>query len=425
MSVYTKFIDGIANIANGLANRRNPNNNNQIVACRMPETEMRAVYRTGMGQRIFTIKSGSALNDTLQFETEKELEWFNKNLLPKIKEASRFMLGFGRGIILINEMGADLSKPMRGDPDFSRIKLDVFSGDMVYVTSPTLDLQNPRYMKPVNYQVRGHLFHWTRVIDFTYVKPAEYDLPQYQYGGISESELIRDEFIADGIVTRAGARIIEISSILWHKIVGFKSNVAMGKDKDVIEYVRSVADLRSIYGDGIIDAEDDVTVTNQTLNNFQDVDNRTTARLSLVTGISRAFLIGEQPSGLNANGGVEKAVNQDTIENLQSDYLIEPITRMCEIFGIKGVKFKENQGGTPNERMDFESKVIDNAVKLSALGEDGVKYLQENDVVQKEDYSTFFTPDAELAEQEQQELAAQQMSQQNAAGNQGEQADAG
>ena len=35
----------------------------------------------------------------------------------------------------------------------------------------------------------------------TYVKPVEFDAPEYFFGGISEFELIRNELVSDQIVT--------------------------------------------------------------------------------------------------------------------------------------------------------------------------------------------------------------------------------
>jgi hypothetical protein len=406
MSMKRALADGLTNIVNKLTNRRNPHSQNTFTVCRMGESEMRAIYRTGIGQKIFNIKSGAALNDTLQFPSDKEKKYFNKALLPSVKQATKFMLGFGRGVIVINEIGNDLSKPLSAKPDFTRVKLDVFSGDMVYVEAPSLDLRDLRYMKPKMYMIRGHQFHWTRVIDFTYVKPAELDLPQYQYGGISESELIREQLINDGIVARAAPRIVDVSSTLFHKVKGFKESVATGKDDQVVAYTQALADIRGIWGDGIIDAEDDVVVAIQSLSNLADIDMMTIRRLSMVTGIDKSVLIGEQPAGLGGNGAAARAVTQDTIENLQSDFLIEPISRFCEIFGMKDVCFRENQGATPNDRMDFEAKAIDNAVKLSGLGEDSNKYLVDNDVVEKEDLSDFFKPQSEKDEEARLELEA-------------------
>ncbi len=387
-----KIFDGLTNVINKLANRRNPQANNVITkTARLADTEARAMFNSGLGSRIIGIKAGYSLNETLQFSDESHKELFGDHLEKCVKMATRYMLGFGRGIIVVNEIGSDLRQPLSAEVDYKNTKLDVFSGDMINITEVSRDLGNRRYLKPKYYNVNGFDFHHTRVIDFTYVMPSEIDLPEYRYGGISEMELIRTQFINDGIVERASPRILEINSTLFHKIKGFKSLMQAGQDDNIVKYVAALADLRGIYGDGITDAEDDIVEIAQSLSNLADCDEITKKRLCMVTGIPKSVMEGENSGGLNNTGYTERLVFQDMIENLQFNYMIDPIKRLCQIFKIDGVKFKENQGGTPGERIDFESKVIANAVSLAALGEDYTDYLVKNNVIEKDDYSAMFS----------------------------------
>lgn len=209
MSRTRTFMDGITNIVNQLANRRSAANVNVVTAQRLDDSEARAMYRSGLGAKIIGIKTGYALNETLQFTNDKDEELYKRKLQRAVKKASKFMLGFGRGIILLNERGADLSKPVVGKLDMAKVKLDVFSGDMVTAMDVSIDLTDERYQKPKIYSVRGKSFHWSRVIDFSYYMPVEQDLPTYRYGGISEFEMIRTQFINDGIVERASGTILE------------------------------------------------------------------------------------------------------------------------------------------------------------------------------------------------------------------------
>lgn len=395
MSRTRTFLDGITNIVNQLANRRSAANVNIVTAQRMDDSEARAMYRSGLGAKIIGIKTGYALNDTLQFENDKDEELYKRRLQRAVKKASKFMLGFGRGIILLNERGADLSKAFVGKMDMAKVKLDVFSGDMVSVVGVSIDLTDPRYQKPQTYSVRGKSFHWTRVIDFNYYMPVEQDLPTYRYGGISEFEMIRTQFINDGIVERASGTILEKNSTLVHKVEGFADAVRCGDDDYLVNYYSRVAELRGIYGDAVIDAKDDMITVAQTLTNLDSVDNITIRRLALVTSIPVPILVGESVQGLNSTGNQERQSFQDMIEGLQFDYLEDPIRDLCAHYGIEGVCFKENQGGTATERMDFETKVIDNAVKLDALGEDYRAYLEENGVIKKDSWKELFAPKEE------------------------------
>ena len=56
-----------------------------------------------------------------------------------------------------------------------------------------------RYNQAQDYYVRGNKVDVSRVIDFTYVDPVDTDKGTYQYGGISEYELIYEQLINDGI----------------------------------------------------------------------------------------------------------------------------------------------------------------------------------------------------------------------------------
>jgi len=392
MSRTTKFIDGLASIVNGLANRRSAMQTNVVVSTRLDDSQLRAIYKTGLGSKIIRIKTGYALNDTLQFKDKQDERIYKVRIERAVKKASKFMLGFGRGIILMNEVGADLKTAAR-DVDMSRVRLEVFSGDMVTVQNMTFDLDSARYQRPRFYSVRGKLFHYTRVIDFSYYMPPEVDLPTYRYGGVSEFEMIHTQLINDGIVERASGTILEKNSTLFHKIKGFKDSIKCKEDDALIEYYSKLAEIRGIYGDGIIDAEDDVITVAQSLTDLANVDNVSLRRLALVTSIPLPLLVGESVGGLNSSGIQERQSFQDMTEALQYDYLLDPIVEICSAFGIDCVEFKENQGGTALERLDFETKVIDNAVKLDALGEDYRGYLKEHDVLKDDPWKAIFMPD--------------------------------
>lgn len=389
-----KLYDGIVNVVNSLIQRRNAHINNEIVSEAMDYREMRAIYRSGIGSKIVRIKTNYALDDTISFASKEDEAAFNASLIHAVKKATKFMVGFGRGIILINEKGAVHSQPHTGTFDLKVCKLDVFSGDMVTASDVDLDLQSPRYNKPKAYQVRGSYFHYSRVIDFTYVEPPELDAPSYRYGGISEFELIREQLINDAIVQRASARIVEVNSTVYNKIKGFRVALMAGQDSDLIKYYSKMEDLRSIYGAGILDSEDDVISVTQALTNLADVDNITLRRLAMVTGIVLAVLIGENVKGMNSTGDNEMQTMTEMIQAFQFEFLLEPVNCLMASLGMGVIKFRDNQGGTPGERANYDKLVIGNAQMLNAIGEDGGLYLEDKGVVKKDDFDDFFKEDA-------------------------------
>lgn len=388
-----RLMDGITSMVNTLTNRRDSLRTNRVDSHRMSEYEMRQCYRTGLGNKIIRLKAGNALADTLHFSTEKDAEEYEAKLAKVVKKAAKFMVAFGRGVVLMYQPGDDLSTPLADNVNPHRLKLRAFSGDMVTSTSVSIDLTDDRYMRPLYYMIRGVSIHHSRIVDFTYVEPVEDDASMYQYGGISEFELIREQMISDGIVERAGARIVERNSTFVYKIKGFKEALRQGRESDMVKYMGATEDARSIYGAALLDMEDEAQTVDQTLTNLADVDNITLRRLAMVTGTPLAILVGENVQGLNSTGDNEMQVYQDMLEQFQQDYLQEGITILCIRMGIQFEGFKDNQGETPFTRVEYEAKAIDSALKLYNMGEDAARYLQDKDIVKRDSWADLFDKD--------------------------------
>ena len=387
----SKFTDGLKSFVSSLTNSRSATAENYIEANQLSEVEARSIYRTGLGNKIIRLKAGQALKDSIQFETTEDEKYYTKRLASLVKQTVKWQLAFGRGIIVIHHKGDDLSESLgRVDPE--RVLLNQFGGDMVTVNMPEFDLQSPRYYKPVQYNVRGKPIHYSRVVDFLYVLPPELDAPRYRYGGIGEFELIYEQLVADGVVQRASPRVIEKASTLFYRVKGFKAAIATGTESDMVSYFGRMESVRGLFAAGLMDQEDELEVVTQTIAGLADADQITLRRLSMVTGISLTALVGESPKGMNATGDNERAMDQDMIEALQSDYLLEPINELMRKLGQGTVTFKENQGETPTVRIGFETAAIDNARKLWEMGEDYRTYLEEKDVLQPDDFSKIFTP---------------------------------
>lgn len=384
------FKDGITNVFNSLVNKRSASASNAIVANRINWSDMNACYKNGIGNKIIRIKSGHALRDTLQFANNADSAEYDARLASSVKRATKLMLAFGRSVMVIHNDGDDLSQPLSPNFDRSTAMIKVFDGSIVTANTPETNINSRHYQKPKAYSIRGHGVHPSRVVDFTYVEPIETDLPSYQYGGISEFELIYAQLVNDSIVERASSSILEKSSNMVYKVKGFKDSMRSKRDSELIEYFSKVEDMRGIYGSVIIDEEDDATVLTQTLTNLSETDLITLRRLAMVTGLSFLTLVGEGPNGMNSNGDQEAQVSQDTIETLQSDYLIEPIRRLCNLFNIEGVQFKEGQGGTQGDKAAYEKVILENANSLAALGGDWKAYLESKGVVAPDDWAVFW-----------------------------------
>jgi hypothetical protein len=382
--------DGITSLTQKLTNLRNSQNTNRITSSRVDYEELRAIYRSGMGSKIIRLKSGIALNETLQFETQADKDFYQSRLDAHVKRASKFMLGFGRSLVVIHEQGGDLSQPLPEINDWSKVRYHVFSGDMVFIQSVNYNLNSPNYFKPERYSVRGFTIHPSRVVDFKYVEPVEQDAPEYQFGGISEFELIRNELVADQVVQRAVPAILDKSSTLFYKVKGFKDLLASKREGEMVSYYAAIERARSIFGAVLTDQEDEIETHDQALTNLAESDMITLRRLAMVTGLPLSWLVGEAARGLNSTGEGERQVLMQTIETLQSDYLLERINRLMALHGRGRVWFKDNQGESPKERAAYEQVIVNIALLLWQMGEDHTKYLEDHDIVTDDPFSGLF-----------------------------------
>ena len=387
------FIDGIVSLYNSLTNERNPASTNTFQANRIADSETRALMLSGIGNRIITLITSTSLNKTIQFDDKNLETFYNQRLAKAVKKASKFQLAFGRGVIVINEKGKDLSKPISDQVNIQNTKFDVFSGDMVYPLDYGTNLTEDRYYEIKAYGIRGYEFHHSRIIDFNFVEPAELDKPQYRFGGVSLFELIRAQLINDGVIERAGASIIEKNSTLFYSVNGLKETMQSGQESELVKYFSALEGGRGISGAGLLDAEDSVTVVNQTLADYDKVAENALRRIAMVTGIPVSILIGESVKGLNATGDSERQTFNETVANHQSEYLIDPINNLLQALGKEPVSFKDNQGQTPNEKVLFDGLVIENSVKLASMGEDFSAYLNEFGIGQEDDFDKVFGTD--------------------------------
>lgn len=386
----SKFTDGIRSFISSLVDSRNTTSQNYMYSPTLSAETLRQIYRSGVGNKIVRIKSGHALNETLQFDTEEQELVYNNRLSKHVKNASKWMIAFGRGVVMLHHPGDKLDKALV-DVDLDRMMIKVFSGDMVTTGRTDINLESPRYLKPETYIIRGQTVHYSRIIDFTYVQPPELDAPKYQYGGISEFELIYEQLIADGVVQRASPRILEKASSMFYKVKGFKDAMRTGQETDMVNYFSQMENLRGIFAAGLVDADDTIEVVSQSISNLSEADQITLRRLAMVTSIPLAMLVGENVKGLNSTGDNERQVFQDMIEAMQSEYLIEPINELMAKVGQGVVSFKENQGDTPTSRIEYEGKAIANAVALNNLGEDYSKYLEDKGIIMADVFDDLFS----------------------------------
>jgi hypothetical protein len=389
-----RFLDGVANVVNALVNRRNPQLQNELYSGgALTDSAKREAFKQGVHNKALRLKTGHALKNTIKFDSTADREFYDDRLAYHVKKATMGMLAFGRGVIVIHApgQGDDVSKPLPTNIDPSRLKFDSFYGDMVHVQGVDVDLSSVHYFRPKYYNIRGQAFHRSRVIDFRYVEPSEMDLPSYRYGGISETELVYQQLVNDGIAERAAVTMLEKASTFIYKLTGFKDAMRAKQDAEVTRWFERMESLRNVFGAAVIDAEDEATAVNQQLSNLPETLEMSLRRLAMVYGIPLPWLVGENVKGMNAVGENERQIFQDMIEALQSEYLLRPLSQLAAICQLGRVSFHENQGETPTARAQYDKVVVEVAFSLYQMGEDHSKYLEQKGVIEKDDWDEVFS----------------------------------
>lgn len=391
MKKLRQFADGIQSLTSSLVNSRQIANTREIKSKRIPYQLLNQCYKTGVGGRIITIKANTALKDPMKFEDESYQKIYNKHLSKVVMIATEWMLTFGRGIVVIIEKNKTLDEPLVGKASLENTRFQVFDGSLVSVTSYETDLMSERYNKPEYFQVRGYNIHHSRVVDFKYIEPTEEDSSLYNWGGISEFERIYEQLLNDSTIETASANIIEKNSTIFYRIDGFKQALQMKKEDDIVRFFGAVEDARSMYGAGIIDKNDEIVEVSQSLGNLDKVDEISLRRLTMVTGIPMAYLVGENVQGLNSSGTTETSAFKATIENLQERFIIGRVNELTEKIGLGCVEFDRAEALTPFEQAEFDSKILDNAKKLYDMAEDYVSYLKLYNVIKEDDAKKIFS----------------------------------
>jgi len=371
------ILDSLKSLVNSITNQRNAITQNEIVSHRLQVHTLRELMKTGLYRLIVDLKSGHATKSGFNFGDDTS-QAFYETIEPEVKKATEDMIGYGRGVIVLISPNEELSSPLISTKN---LKIKAFGGDMVFAVSASFNLLDERYMMPDFYMIREKQVHHSRVIDFTYHKPPELELPLYFYGGISEAEFIYPQMIADGIVERAVPSILEKSATLIYKVSGFKQALNSKKEGDILRAFGILENARSIHGAGIVDIDDEVQVNNQTLSNLQESSLITLQRIALVTAIPLTILLGEGSKGLQSDTETEKQVFNERIESLQTKYILPPLGRLMELMGHDKPTIKVGQNISALDKIKFESIVLDNATKLFNMNQDADNYLSENGLI--------------------------------------------
>lgn len=374
--------DSLTNTLSELQNSRNAISNHRQERTGRDLAELSALFSSnGLCRRIVDIKAGYALSDSIKFTLVESAQSYNSELASKVLECARYMVAFGRGAIALTRDGENLAEPFDSEGE-GKLTATVFAGNEIFTTAenqthPSL----PRYRQPTAYQMGGVHFHYSRVVDFTWVKPSPIDLPIYNYGGMSEFEICRDELILNGIITTALGNIVGQMSTFVRKIDGFHDALRAGQ-KDAIINAMSVSEVnRGLTGSLLIDGKDDVLAVSQTLTGLSEVDQSALRRLSMVTGIIMPLLIGENVKGLNATGDNERQLHNVMVSAIRNNHLKGPLTQLFKAFRMGDWAFSDDGSESEFQRADRHAKIIANAAALENMGLDGSQLIYDSGII--------------------------------------------
>lgn len=394
------FKDGIKSLVNQMMNSRVGTATNSFVSERIDNEELKAISKLGISRKITDIKSQNVFKEGISCENEDNKKFINEHIIPEVSKAVKHMLDFGRGVVVIFDGEDDTSIPL-ATKNINRLRFKAFSGYSVTCTvSNTHDITKEDYNKPTYYHILGKRIHHSRVMDFTYAEPVEEDKPDYFYGGISEAELIYTQLINDSVVERAVPTLIEKVSTFFYKVQGFKQLLQQKKEASLLQYFSNLENLRSIYGAGILDKEDDTVMQNQSLAGVDAIDKISLRRLAFVTGIPVSWLVGESVQGLNATGDNETDIFWSMIKNLTNRYVLPVLNEKLELIALQKVTVNDPFQQSPLEKAQYENQVLNNAILVSDLGLDLESYLKGKNlnIAIRSEFGEIFPEDEETEE---------------------------
>ncbi|MDR0579773.1 MAG: DUF1073 domain-containing protein [Campylobacteraceae bacterium] len=384
--VTKKIYDGLLNLYNATYNRRVAANQFIISSSeRLMPQEAKDYYKTGVGNKIVRKLTNSVYKNGFVFDNKEQEKIFFKKVFPDIRKATYSMFAYGRGVVVIVENGKRLDEPL-GEVNIMNDSVVIRSFDATVVQplakdDRSVDVENNifalDYLRPNKYQINNVLVDKSRVIDFTYVAPPDIELPLYQYGGISLFELIKDE-IKNILLGRDGVgSAIHRSSIPVFAVEGLMDEALRGKEQVILKMIEDIMDKATFLNAIAVDKEGVVPSTlSQTFTGIKDATDFLFRMVSFVTDIPLSELIGENVRGLNATGDNEVTSWNEGKENIQQNYLINPINRLNVKLGIEQIEFKSPEQIKLKERAEIDAIVLDNAAKMEMLGINPKLYLK-------------------------------------------------
>lgn len=310
------------------------------------------------------------------------------------------------GVILVDKhqkpnKKLDLKRLKGTTPSFA-----VIDGRFI-TTTPDLDPVSPTFYEPQTYQVAGISFHPSWINAFKGIPVTQVLKPMYKYLGMSLIENAYQAIVNDEIMSKAIPNIVYRSSVVNYKIAGMKDSIKMGEEQNLLKYVATAENTKSILNATITDGDDAIEVVSRELSGLEGLDQRSCYRLSASLGVAATVLLGKSPDGMNASGQSDWENFYNFVEvwqnrwygNLRWFYkiLVACVTGRDDVDFELG--FNKANLISPQQKVANDAVVLQNASMMRDLGmpdETINRYLVENDLMTEEEAEEFAETQKEM-----------------------------
>ncbi len=215
--------------------------------------------------------------------------------------------------------------------------------------------------------------------------------------------------VNDELMNKAIPNIVYRSSIVNYKINKLKNALKMGEEEQILKYVSTAEDFKSILNATITDGDDEVQVISRELGGLQGLDERSAYRLAAAFGIPATVLWGKSPDGMNATGQSDLSVFYNFVETWQNRWL-ENVRQMYKILiaCVTGrddieflIEYNNAQDMSPDKEAAISAAVLANAQAMRDMGlpDEAInRMLVNNNILTESEAEDYLATKKEMAE---------------------------
>ena len=372
---------------------------------RLPYEELNAIYQQApIARRAVDLickhflKNGFSVDIPGREElTEKVMQkWKEYKLDDLLQKVTKDALISGHSVLLIKDRFSNAGKKL----DLRTLKdkkLEFIYIDARYITTtPDLDPFSVNFYKPIKYAIAGTMVDKSYIVEFSALDVPNYLKPNYKYMGMSIYEPAFRTLISDDLISKAIPNIVWRSSIVNYKITGFKEALKQGKESNILKYISTTENSKSILNATVCDAEDTAEVLTRELAGLDGLDQRSIYRLSSAFGIPAVILLGKSPDGQNSTGRADFEAFYNFIEEWQEQWKAAMIYLMkvliANITGEDDVDFEFEYNKvnmeTPQQKVENDGKVLENVSRMEQLSlpvSAMTRYLADNSIINEQE----------------------------------------